>query len=62
MHFDSYAEQDGRKITCIVYLNRDWVPSDGGELALFPVPSSPVLIQPCFNRMVCAHSPCIIWL
>ena len=34
-HYDAFKGQEGRKVSVIVYLNRDWMPNDGGELVLY---------------------------
>jgi len=33
-HVDQFKNNDGRKFSMIMYLNKDWVPSDGGELCI----------------------------
>lgn len=35
-HLDAFRGKPSRKISLIVYLNRAWQPSDGGELILYP--------------------------
>ena len=52
LHFDAYNGADSRRITAIVYLNRNWTRGQGGELILHPVPEASVIIEPRFNRMV----------
>lgn len=34
LHLDQHRGQSGRKITFIVYLNENWIKTDGGELEL----------------------------
>ena len=34
-HYDSFKGQAGRKLSIIVYLNRDWLVGEGGELVLY---------------------------
>jgi len=34
-HLDCFAEQPRRQITCILYLNKDWKETDGGNLRLY---------------------------
>jgi SM-20-related protein len=34
-HYDSFKGQSGRKLSIIVYLNRDWLLGEGGELILY---------------------------
>jgi hypothetical protein len=52
LHFDSDATLDARKFTALVYLNPDWQPAHGGELVLYPLPRSRVVVQPRHDRMV----------
>ncbi|XP_060062881.1 egl nine homolog 1-like [Ylistrum balloti] len=52
-HVDN-PTKDGRRITCILYLNRNWnVQTDGGLLRIFPRGSEDhVDIPPVFNRLL----------
>lgn len=34
-HYDSFKGQSGRTLSIVVYLNRDWLSADGGELVLY---------------------------
>ena len=34
-HYDAFKGQSSRKLSIVVYLNRDWQSSDGGELVLY---------------------------
>ncbi|MBS1636851.1 MAG: 2OG-Fe(II) oxygenase [Bacteroidetes bacterium] len=34
-HRDAFKNTDARKISMVMYLNKDWQPGDGGELALY---------------------------
>jgi SM-20-related protein len=52
MHFDSDAAVDGRRVTCILYLNDAWQPDAGGQLRLYPFPAPPVDIEPVADRLV----------
>ena len=38
-HLDCFAEQPRRVVSCILYLNNDWLPEDGGALRLY-IPKS----------------------
>lgn len=56
LHSDSDLSIDSRQLTCLVYLNRDWAPKDGGELVLYPLPWEAVTIEPRWDRMVLFES------
>lgn len=45
---------DGRCITAIYYLNKNWTAEDGGVLRIYPENSSDIIaaIEPCFDRML----------
>lgn len=34
-HLDQHHDRDDRVVSCVLYLNRDWLPGDGGELRLY---------------------------
>ncbi len=34
-HLDQHHDSDDRVVSCVLYLNRDWIPADGGELRLY---------------------------
>lgn len=34
-HYDAFKGETSRKLSIVVYLNRDWLPDDGGELVLY---------------------------
>jgi SM-20-related protein len=34
-HYDSFKGQSSRRLSIVVYLNHDWLASDGGELVLY---------------------------
>ena len=52
LHFDSDAGLDARVVTALTYLNPTWKPGDGGELALFPFPDDPIMVEPIAGRVV----------
>lgn len=52
LHYDNPGGADRRKITCLLYLNRDWKPGDGGEIRLVPFLQPHIDIEPRFDRMV----------
>ena len=53
-HYDAFKGQEGRKVSVIVYLNRDWMPHDGGELVLYTDDNDKVGIKitPSFATVV----------
>ena len=53
-HLDQFRGRNNRLISCVLYLNADWKPGDGGELQLYdPRGETPTeRIQPLRNRMV----------
>jgi SM-20-related protein len=40
-HLDQFQDMGTRTVTCVLYLNRDWTPVDGGELLLYTDPNDP---------------------
>lgn len=50
-HVDSFAGQAARRVTAIVYLNPDWQPAHGGDLAAW-TPEGEVRIEPLLDRLV----------
>jgi SM-20-related protein len=34
-HLDQFRDDDRRRVSCILYLNEDWVEADGGQLRLY---------------------------
>ncbi|CAK0903230.1 unnamed protein product [Prorocentrum cordatum] len=55
-HTDNSALTDGRRLTAILYLNKVWEPSHGGQLRIFEPTMQSVQfkadIEPLFNRLV----------
>ncbi len=37
-HLDRFRDDSARTVSCILYLNRDWSPQDGGQLRLYLEP------------------------
>jgi len=60
LHYDNPGRPSKRKLTCLVYLNPDWKPGDGGELKLFPFLEEPITIEPKFDRCVIFVSDLIL--
>lgn len=56
-HYDNPGAPNRRRLTCLLYLNPDWIESHGGELCLLPFLSTdPVKIQPLMDRLVIFRS------
>lgn len=53
-HLDQFRGRNNRLISCVLYLNAQWSPGDGGELNLFDASGQTVRtsIEPIMNRMV----------
>lgn len=54
-HIDN-THDDGRLLTCIFYLNRSWIPENGGELYLYPTSGKVIQVPPLFDRLVLCWS------
>lgn len=54
-HVDRFADADERVISCLLYLNRAWVPEDGGALRLH-VEGGPVDVPPLAGTLVVFRS------
>jgi len=61
-HMDQHRGQPHRRISLVLYLNRHWTDTDGGQLCLY-APSDPsqeiIRIQPRFGRIVIFRSDLI---
>ncbi|MFD2571323.1 2OG-Fe(II) oxygenase [Spirosoma soli] len=59
-HLDQFRSDSRRKLSVICYLNTDWQPTDGGQLALYvPQPGGSeetITISPAGGRLVCFES------
>ncbi|MGQ9424900.1 2OG-Fe(II) oxygenase [Gilvimarinus sp. F26214L] len=58
-HFDAFKGRSNRRLSTILYLNPQWQPGDGGELALYPgggdlssATEALLTLEPLFGRMV----------
>ena len=50
-HVDN--NDDGRCVTTLYYLNKDWIPEvNGGLLRMYPEGSEPVEIEPVIDRLL----------
>ncbi len=57
-HVDQFKQQDHRKISVILYLNRDWRSEQGGQLRVYSQ-SNEIDIFPVAGRLVCMRSDLI---
>jgi SM-20-related protein len=58
-HVDTFQNQQGRVLSIIYYLNKDWQPQDGGELILYPNidgVEETIVIAPLAGRLICFES------
>eukprot|EP00928_Gymnodinium_smaydae_P018551 TRINITY_DN17060_c0_g1_i1.p2 TRINITY_DN17060_c0_g1~~TRINITY_DN17060_c0_g1_i1.p2 ORF type:complete len:300 (+),score=85.10 TRINITY_DN17060_c0_g1_i1:80-979(+) len=59
-HYDNAGKPSRRTVTCVVYLNPDWKPGDGGELVLCPFLEREVVIPPLMGRAALFRSDRIL--
>jgi SM-20-related protein len=52
-HVDQPRGKTRRKVSLVLYLNRDWPPEAGGELRIFGDADRPIDVQPFAGRLVC---------
>jgi SM-20-related protein len=52
-HVDQARGNRRRKVSMVLYLNREWTPAMGGELRLFGEADRPRDVQPLAGRLVC---------
>lgn len=57
-HVDQFKQQDHRKISVILYLNRDWRSEQGGQLRVYSQ-NNEIDIFPVAGRLVCMRSDLI---
>jgi SM-20-related protein len=55
-HIDRFQSDRSRILSLILYLNKDWEKSDGGEIAVYPNDEAPQIIEPQWGRVVCFKS------
>lgn len=59
-HRDVFHNNKRRKLSCVYYLNPDWLPGDGGELVLYDDNGGELQrISPLFNRFILFDSEII---
>jgi len=54
-HLDQFRGDDHRRLSVILYLNKDWKEEEGGQLRLH-LPDGPVNVFPAAGRLVCFRS------
>ncbi|EJK66493.1 hypothetical protein THAOC_12587 [Thalassiosira oceanica] len=59
-HYDNPGPPSERSLTCIVYLNPNWTPGDGGELVLWPFLSKQIVVPPLHARAVLFRSDTVL--
>lgn len=52
-HVDRFASSDARTVSVVLYLNEEWLPTDGGELVLHPAHQPAITITPEGGKLVC---------
>ena len=51
-HLDQFKSETGRQYSIVLYLNENWIESDGGLLSLYPKGLAEINISPLSGRMV----------
>jgi SM-20-related protein len=63
-HIDQPRGNNRRKVSMVLYLNREWTQGLGGELRIFGEPHDHVDVQPLAGRLVCflteAREHCVL--
>jgi hypothetical protein len=61
-HYDNPGRPNRRRLTCLVYLNRDWSDGDGGEVVLQPFlhEHGAVVVRPLFDRVLMFRSDLLL--
>lgn len=54
-HLDRFQRDSGRTISCVLYLNKNWQESDGGQLRIYNNKTYND-VNPVFGRFVCFKS------
>ncbi len=58
-HLDTFENDQRRKLSMVLYLNKDWTEENGGELVIYTQENNqekPVSILPKFGRLVIFES------
>jgi SM-20-related protein len=63
-HIDQPRGNNRRKVSMVLYLNREWTQGLGGELRIFGEPHEHIDVQPLAGRLVCflteAREHCVL--
>jgi SM-20-related protein len=63
-HIDQPRGRNRRKVSVVLYLNREWPEGWGGELRIFGDPDQTIEVQPLAGRLVCflteAREHCVL--
>ena len=51
-HRDRFRDDDARVLSCVLYLNENWRPEDGGALQLFLPDAAPLTVHPQGGTLV----------
>lgn len=51
-HVDAFQGRSNRRVSVVLYMNRDWQEGDGGELVLYPEGREPVVVPPRRGTLV----------
>jgi len=51
-HIDQFKGKDNRVISVLIYLNENWKPGDGGELAIYKPDGTLLLVEPLAKRLI----------
>ena len=51
-HIDQFKGKNNRVISMLIYLNENWKPGDGGELAIYQPDGNQLLVEPLAKRLI----------
>src|SRR5690554_3789068 len=55
-HIDQFHNDPSRVLSVVLYLNKDWKESNGGQIVVYPKGKASVSINPTWGRIVCFRS------
>lgn len=59
-HYDQFNNRDNRLISVVLYLNKNWKKSDGGQLRIYHNQNEFTDINPILNRLVLFRSDTVL--